>query len=83
VNEKSRIMLTSNEPISSDNRGDVLKPSTRGLLEAIERMVEMTDMAIRNIVARRWVHVDLLIQLTVKKKIGILHVKLRWPSRTE
>jgi hypothetical protein len=30
VNEKSRIMLTSNKPSSSDNRGEALKPSTRG-----------------------------------------------------
>jgi hypothetical protein len=36
VNEKSMIMLTSNEASSSDNRGEALKPSTRGLLEAIE-----------------------------------------------
>jgi hypothetical protein len=80
VNEKSRIMLTSNEPISSENRGEVLKPSTRGLLKAIERMEETTDMAIGNIVARRWVHVDLM-QLIVKKK-NILHIKPRWPSGT-
>jgi hypothetical protein len=30
VNEKSRIMLTSNKPSSSDNRGEALKPSMRG-----------------------------------------------------
>jgi hypothetical protein len=53
----------------------VHKPSTRGLLEAIERMVEMTNMAIKNRVARRWVHVDLLIKLIMKKIV--LHVKLR------
>jgi hypothetical protein len=35
----------------------------------------MTDVAIGNKVARRWVHVDLLMQLTMKK--NILHVKLR------
>jgi hypothetical protein len=75
VNEKSKIMLASNKPSSSDNRSEALKPSTRGLLEAIERTAEKTDVAIRNIVARRWVHVDLLLQLTVKK--SILHVKLR------
>jgi hypothetical protein len=63
VNEKSRIMLTSNETSSSGNRGEALKPSTRGLLEAL-----------RNRVAKRWVHVDLM-QLTVKK--SILHTKLR------
>jgi hypothetical protein len=75
VNEKCRIMLTSNEPSSSDNRGEALKPSTRGLLEAIKRTTETTNVTIRNRVVRRWVHVDLLMQLTVKK--SILHVKLR------
>jgi hypothetical protein len=45
------------------------------LLEAIERMAETTNMAIRNTVARRWMHVDLLMQLTMKK--SILPVKLR------
>jgi hypothetical protein len=44
------------------------------LLEAIERTMETTDMALGNRVARRWVHVDLM-QLTVKE--SILHVKLR------
>jgi hypothetical protein len=47
----------------------------RGLLEVIERTSETTIMAIRNRVARRWVHLDLLIQLTVKK--SVLQVKLR------
>jgi hypothetical protein len=46
-----------------------------GLLEAVERTMETTNMAIRNRVARRWVHIDLLMQLTVKKIV--LHVKLR------
>jgi hypothetical protein len=45
------------------------------LFETIERTTETTDMALRNRVARRWVHVDLLMQLTMKK--SILHVKLR------
>jgi hypothetical protein len=45
------------------------------LLEAIKRTTETTDVTIRNKVVRRWVHVDLLMQLTVKK--SILHVKLR------
>jgi hypothetical protein len=75
VNEKCRIMLTSNEPSSSDNQGEALKPSTRGLLEAIKRTTETTGMTIRNRVAMRWVHAGLLMQLNVKK--SILHVKLR------
>jgi hypothetical protein len=68
VNEKSRVMMTSNKPSSSDNRGESLKPSTRDLREAIERTTEAIDVTIGNIVARRWVHVDLIMQLTVKKK---------------
>jgi hypothetical protein len=44
------------------------------LLEAIERTAETTNMAIKNRVPRRWVHVDLM-QLTVNK--SVLHVKLR------
>jgi hypothetical protein len=61
MNEKSRIILTSNKSNSNDNRGEVFKPSTRGLFETIERTAETTDMALRNRVARRWVHVDLLM----------------------
>jgi hypothetical protein len=75
VNEKSRMMLTINKCSSSNNRGEVLKPSIRGLLVATERTVETTYVAIRNRIARRWVHVGLLMQLTTKK--SILHVKLR------
>jgi hypothetical protein len=52
-----------------------VNPSLRGLLEAIKRTMETTYMTIRNRVVRRWVHVDLLMQLIVKK--SILHVKLR------
>jgi hypothetical protein len=67
VSEKSRIVLTSRKISSSDNRGEALKPTTRILLETIERIVETIDMAIGNRVAMRWVHVDLLMELTVKK----------------
>jgi hypothetical protein len=72
---KSRIMLTSNKPSNNDNRGEAFKPRTRDLLESIERTTEMTNMSIITRVARRWVHVDLLMQLTVKKLI--LNVTLR------
>jgi hypothetical protein len=60
VNETSMIMVTGSKTNRGDNWGEALKPSTRGLLEAIERMAETTNMAIRNRVARRWVHIDLL-----------------------
>jgi hypothetical protein len=66
VNEKSRIMLSSNKSNISENQGEALKPSMRGLLQAIESTMEMTNMAIRDRVTRRWVHVDLLMQLTMK-----------------
>jgi hypothetical protein len=75
VNEKSKIMLTGSKTSSGNNQGEVLKPSMRNLLEAIKRTVKMADMTIWNRVDRRWVHVDLLMQLTVKK--GILHIKIR------
>jgi hypothetical protein len=75
VNEKSRMMLTINKCSNSNNRGEVLNPSTRSLLVATERAAETTYVAIRNRIARRWVHADLLMQLTIKK--SILHVKLR------
>jgi hypothetical protein len=75
VNEKSMIMLTGSKTSSGGNWSEALKPSMRGLLEVIERTSETTIMAIRNRVARRWVHLDLLIQLTVKK--SVLQVKLR------
>src|SRR6266540_6320693 len=70
-----RIMLTSNKTSSENNRGEALKPGAGSLLEAIERATETTDVTIRNRVSRRRVHVDLLMQLAMKK--SILHIKLR------
>jgi hypothetical protein len=67
VNEKSRIMLISYKSRNNDNRGEMLKPSTRGLFEAIERTAETTNMALRNKVARRLVHVELLINSPPRK----------------
>jgi hypothetical protein len=75
VNKKSRIVLSGSKTNSGNNRGEVLKPSTRNLLEAIKRMTKKADMTIWNRVAKSWVHVDLLMQLTMKK--GILHKKSR------
>jgi hypothetical protein len=57
----SRVVVTHRKISSTDNQGEALKPSMRILLETIERMLEMIDMAIRNRVARRWVHVDLFM----------------------
>src|SRR5438128_7273496 len=68
-------MLASNKTSSENNRGEALKPGAGSLLEAIERATETTDVTIRNRVSRGRVHVDLLMQLAMKK--GILHIKLR------
>src|SRR6266542_3316882 len=68
-------MLASNKTSSENNRGEVLKSGAGSLLEAIERVTETTDVTIRNRVSRGRVHVDLLMQLAMKK--SILHIKLR------
>src|SRR5438105_8046177 len=68
-------MLASNKTSSENNRGEALKPCAESLLEAVERATETTDVTIRDRVSRRRVHVDLLMQLTMKK--SILHIKLR------
>jgi hypothetical protein len=66
---------SSNSTAIPLNTSESAQTKQRGLLEAIKRTTETTDVTIRNKVVRRWVHVDLLMQLTVKK--SILHVKLR------
>src|SRR6266540_2335432 len=68
-------MLASNKTSSENNRGEALKPGAGSLLEAIERATETIDLTIRNRVSRGRVHVDLLMQLAMKK--SILHIKLR------
>jgi hypothetical protein len=65
-------MLASNKTGISDNRGEALKPGTRGMFEAIKRTAKSTDMTIRDKVTRGRVHVDFLTQLTMKK--SILHI---------
>src|SRR6266508_3948382 len=68
-------MLTSNKTSSENNRGEALKPGAGSLFEAIERATKTTDVTIRNRVSRGRMHVDLLMQLAMKK--SILHIKLR------
>jgi hypothetical protein len=74
VNEKSRIMLTSNKTSNNDNQGEALKPSTTGLLEAIENGGDDRPSETKY-TGGGDVHVDLLMELTVKK--NIFHLKLR------
>jgi hypothetical protein len=53
VSEKSKIRLTINKSSSSNNQGEALNLSMRGLLATIERTTETTNMAIKNRIARR------------------------------
>jgi hypothetical protein len=69
------IMSTGRETSSSDHRNKSLKPCTRGLLKAVERVMKTTDRAICNIIPRWWLHINLLTQLTIKK--DILSIKMR------
>jgi hypothetical protein len=68
-------MIALRKTSSSDHRGKALKPSTRGLFQTIKRATKTTNLAIRNKIPRRWLHVDLLMKFTIKK--GIFDIKLR------
>jgi len=52
----------------------VLKPGPRSLLEAVKRSTQPTNHASRDRIPRRWLHVDLLMQLSIKK--SILNIEL-------
>jgi hypothetical protein len=73
VNKEGGIMITGLKTSINDNRGKVLKPGTRSLLEAVKRAMQPANHTIRDRVPWRWLHVD-LTQLTIKK--GILDIKL-------
>jgi hypothetical protein len=73
-------MVARDKYNNNHHRGEALKPSVRDLLKTIERAPETTYNAIGNRVARRWLHVNLLAQLAIKKII--LHIKLRDRSVT-
>jgi hypothetical protein len=59
-------MLTSNKTSNNDNQGEALKPSTTGLLEAIENGGDDRPSETKY-TGGGDVHVDLLMELTVKK----------------
>jgi len=69
VNKEGMIMITGLKASISDNRGEVLKPGPRGLLEAVKRSTQPANHAIRNRIPQRWLHVDLLTQLTIMESI--------------
>jgi hypothetical protein len=75
MDKKSRIMSADGKTNSSDHRGKTLKPSVRSLLKAIKGVMKVTNHTLRDIIPRWWEHVNILMQLTIKK--CILHIKLR------
>jgi hypothetical protein len=68
-------MSADGKTSSCDHRGKTLKPSPRSLLKAIKGAMKVTNHALRDRIPRWWTHVNILIQLTIKK--DILHIKLR------
>jgi hypothetical protein len=68
-------MSTRGETSGSHRRGETLKPGARGLFEAIKRAPKTADHPIRNRIARRRLHINLLTQLTIEE--GVLNIKLR------
>jgi hypothetical protein len=75
VKEESRIMSASRKTSLCDHRGKVLKPSSRILLKAIKGVTKVTNHTLRNRIPRWWMHVNILMQLTIKQ--DILGIKLR------
>jgi hypothetical protein len=52
---------------SCDHRGKMLKPSPRSLLKTIKGAMKVTNHALRDRIPRWWMHVNILMQLTIKK----------------
>jgi hypothetical protein len=75
VDKKSQIMSAGKKISSSDHRGKTLKPSVRSLLKAIKGATKVTNYTLKDRIPRWWAHVNILMQLTIKKII--LHIKLR------
>jgi hypothetical protein len=75
VNEESQMMSASRKNSCCDHRDKALKPSSRSLLKAIKGVTKVTNHTLRNRIPRWWTHVNLLMQLTIKK--DILDINLR------
>jgi hypothetical protein len=67
-------MSAGEKTSNCDHRGKTLKPSPRSLLKAIKGAMKVTNHALRDRIPRWWTHVNILMQLTIKK--DILHIKL-------
>nr|CCI55441.1 PH01B031C15.24 [Phyllostachys edulis] len=76
VNKEGRVVITGGEAGSSDNKGETVEPSTRGLFEPIERAIKTINHTIRDRIPKGWLYVNLLTQLTIEK--GTLDVQLRY-----
>jgi hypothetical protein len=75
MDKKNRIMSAGKKTSSCDHRGKTMKSSPRSLLKAIKGATKMINHALRDRIPRWWTHVNIPIQLTIKK--DILHIKLR------
>jgi hypothetical protein len=75
VDKESRIMSAGEKTSSYDHRGKTLKSSPRSLLKVIKGAAKVTNHVLRNKIPMWWTHVNILMQLTIKKVI--LHIKLR------
>jgi hypothetical protein len=75
VNKESWIMSADRKTNSCDHRGKMLKSNPRSLLKAIKGATKVTNHTLRDRIPRWWTHINILTQLTIKK--GILHIKLR------
>jgi hypothetical protein len=75
VNKESRIISAGGKTSSYDHRGKTLKLSPRSLLKAIKGVTKVTNYALKDRIPRWSTHVNILMQLTIKK--DILHIKLR------
>ena len=62
VDKEDRVVITWLKASITDNRGEVLKPGPRSVLEAVKRSTQPANHASRNRIPRRWMHVDLLLQ---------------------
>jgi len=60
VDKESGIVGAGLKTSIRDNRGKPLKPGPRSLLETVKGATQTTNHAIRNRVAWRWLHVNLL-----------------------
>ncbi|KAL1352145.1 hypothetical protein AAHE18_06G145800 [Arachis hypogaea] len=67
-------MRAASETDIAYSGAELIKPFTRSLLKTIKCLAKETDFVRRTRITRRWFHIDLLFQISIKK--CILHVHL-------